>query len=112
VRRIEPTLPVSPALLEEFRESGEVDGNPPGFVAREPVHCGAPARLVLAIEPTHRLAIGVVDAVTAVRLDDGSKERETGVTGVRMRLRLTLAAPTATYDIVGLNAARFSAAAR
>ena len=58
------------AFPEQIRQLGKIDGHPARLVARHAVHRSTAARLVLAVEPTNRAAAGIVDAITAVRLDD------------------------------------------
>ena len=64
------------AFPEQIRQLGKIDGHPARLVARHAVHRSTAARFVLAVEPTNRAAAGIVDAITAVRLDDSPRGGE------------------------------------
>jgi hypothetical protein len=61
---------------QQLRQLGDVGGDPPGLIAGEEVRRRPPSRLLLAIDVSERLPVGVADDEAGVGLLDGPGRRE------------------------------------
>jgi hypothetical protein len=65
-----------PRPLQHLRQLRDIEGDAARLVAGEKVRCGAPVGLILIIDVTQRLPIGVADGKARAVVFDVSRRRE------------------------------------